>query len=107
MPTGTHWPGQPGPWPDAAHGGNRLATQAEALDELLVAGEVRVAQVIEQAAALADHQDQPTPRVMVALVGLEMTGQVLNPLGEQGHLDLDGPGVFLVLLILLLDLLFD
>ena len=79
-----------------------LAAQAEAGDELLVAGEIGVAQVIQQAPALADHDDQAPARVVVGLVALKVPGQVLNPLGEEGHLNLHGTAILFVLLIFLL-----
>ena len=84
-----------------------LAAQAEALDQLLVATEFRAAEIVQQAAALADHDDQAAAGVVVALVRLEMGGQVLDPLGLEGHLDLHGTAILLVLLIFLLDRRFD
>src|SRR5690606_7222066 len=58
--------------------GRRLATQAKALDQRLVPLEVLPFQVSEQAAALVDHFQETTARmVILAMVG-EMLAEVLD-----------------------------
>src|SRR5262245_24618421 len=53
-----------------------LAADAEALDQRLVARLVLALDIVEQAAALADHLQQATAGVVVRLVGLKVLGQV-------------------------------
>src|SRR5262245_57442049 len=74
----------------------RLLTDAQPFDQLLVPADVLALQVVEQAAALADELEQPAARVVVLLVGLEVLGELVDPLREQGHLHLRRPGVLLV-----------
>ena len=45
-------------------------------------------EVLEEAPALADEQQQAAARVVVVLVRLEVLGEVLDALGEEGDLDL-------------------
>jgi hypothetical protein len=63
-------------------------TQAEACDQRAVMLNIVLRDVVEQAAALADHQHQPTTAVMITLVNLQVFGQVRDPLGEQRDLDI-------------------
>ena len=57
-----------------------LAPDAEALDERAVPLDVGGLQVLEQAATLADQQQQAAPAVVVVLVGLQVLGQVRDAL---------------------------
>lgn len=57
------------------------------------------------AAALTDQDEQTTTGVVVVLVRLEVLGQVGDPTGEHGDLDLGGAGVALLLAELADDLL--
>src|SRR5664279_2813085 len=75
---------------------NRLAAEAEAADDLAVALHVVVADVVEEAAAAADELQEPAPGVVVALVHLEVLGQVDDALAQDGDLHLGGAGVRLV-----------
>src|SRR5690554_5269172 len=72
------------------------APQAQLGDEGPVPLHVLTTQVVEETAALADHQQQAAPAVVVVLVGSKMLGEVVDSLGEQGDLDLGGSGVALV-----------
>ena len=73
-----------------ATGGSVLLAQAEAADERLVALRAVAGQVAQQAATFADHDAQPAPGRVVFLVLLEVLGQLLDLLGQQRDLDLDG-----------------
>src|SRR5258708_39117235 len=79
----------------------RLIPQPEVLDDLTVPVDVRPLHVVQQAAAVPDHLQQPAAAMMVFLVSPEVLGEVVDPLGEQGDLDSRGAGVRLVLLVLL------
>ena len=75
-----------------------LFAKFQLLGDGLIAGHVRGVQVIEQAAALADHHQQSATGTVILLVALKMLGQVINALGEQGDLDVCRTGVPLVYL---------
>src|SRR5690606_12134033 len=66
----------------------RLAADAEALDERLVARLVALLDVVEKAAAGRYHLQQPTTRVVVLVVGLEVLGKVGDAFREDRDLDL-------------------
>ncbi|VVT10929.1 hypothetical protein RV134_260343 [Roseovarius sp. EC-HK134] len=59
-----------------------LAADAEALDEVLIAGLILALEVIQQLAALCDHHQETTTTMVVFLVGLEMLGQRGDPRGQ-------------------------
>src|SRR5271165_7019817 len=82
-----------GAWEKRPGAASGLATNAEALDEGLVARFVLLLDVIEQGAALRDHFQQTATGVVVLHVGLEVVGQVGDPLGENRDLDLGRPRV--------------
>jgi hypothetical protein len=67
---------------------------------------VRVLQIVEQPAALADELEQPTTRVVVFLMCLKMLSQIRDSLTEQCDLDLWGSRVFFVQAVLVNDALF-
>ncbi len=71
----------------------KLLADAEFLNDGLVSLGVVLLQVIQQATALADHDEEPAPGRVVLLVGLEMVGQLADPLTEDRDLDLGGPSI--------------
>jgi hypothetical protein len=77
--------------PDA--GGKRLFPQLELFRDRLVPARVRAMEIIQQAAALADHHEQSTAGTMVLLVLLQVLGEVVDPLREQRDLHVGRTGV--------------
>ena len=73
----------------------KSTAQAEALDQRPVALDVDALEVTEQAATLADQEQQAPAAVVVVLVGAGVLGEILDPLGEQRDLHLRGAGVAL------------
>src|SRR5215472_6742898 len=71
----------------------RLLAQTEALDQLVVAVGVLVAEILEQLATVPDHLQQSAARMVVFRVRLEMFGQVRDAVGQQRDLDLRGARV--------------
>src|SRR5512146_2308669 len=65
-----------------------LLAQAEALDERAVRLDVAALEVVEKAAALAHHLEEPAARMEILDVRLEMFGEHVDPLGEERDLDL-------------------
>jgi hypothetical protein len=82
-----------------------LATNAEPADQSAVALDISTLHIVEQAATLADEHHESTARVMIALVNLEVLGEVCNPVRQNRHLDLGRTRVRCVSLKVLNDLL--
>src|SRR5699024_12611537 len=91
------WPGRP-PIGSGGHTKPRPALRgelrrsspadAETLDQRAVALDVDALQVLQEALALTDQQHQTTTGVVIVLVGLEVLGQVVDPMREERDLDL-------------------
>src|SRR5258708_21450710 len=84
--------------------GQILATQTQTLDQRRVTLGVAGFQVIEQAAALADHLQEAAARMVILRVALEMLGEVDDPFGQDGDLDFRRPRIALDLGVRLYDL---
>ena len=78
-----------------AEAGRTFASLAkpELRDQRQIAVAIRLAQVIEQRAALVDHHQQAAARMVVLRMALEMLGQVADALGQDRDLGLGGAGV--------------
>ena len=83
----------------------RLATNAESTDQSAITLDIAALHVIEQSATLANELHESAARVMIALVNLEMLGEMRNPVGQDRDLDFGRAGVRGVSLIVLDDLL--
>src|SRR5689334_12506403 len=70
-----------------------LTTQAETLDQGLVARGIFFLQITEQAATLIHHLEQTAAGVMILLVGLEVRGEVFDAGREQCDLDFRRTGI--------------
>src|SRR5690606_6645802 len=70
-----------------------LLADAELPDDGAVPLDVGPRQVVEEAAALADHLEQAEPGRVVLRVALEVLGELVDARGEQGDLDLGLAGV--------------
>src|SRR5947209_5229718 len=84
-----------------------LLAEPEALDGRAVALDVLPLQVVEQAAAAADHLEQAAAAVVVLGVGLEVLGQLDDAMRQDRDLHLGRTGVALMRPVLVDDLLFD
>src|SRR5689334_25020215 len=71
----------------------RLAAQAQLADDVLVARVVLLLQIVEQATALSDHDQQTATGMEILLVALQVFRQILDPLGEDRDLNFRGAGV--------------
>src|SRR5262245_10635969 len=76
----------------------RLAAQAQILHDFSIPIDLRRLEIVQQTPALPDHAQQAATRRVVALVHLEVFGEVMNLLGEKRDLDLGRPRVSFVLL---------
>ena len=70
-----------------------LLSDAQLGDDGAVTLDVLVHQVVEHLAALTDHLQQAPAAVVVVLVDLQVLGELLNPGGQNGDLNLGGAGV--------------
>ena len=68
--------------------------QFQFLRDRLIATQVNRLQIFEQAAALADHDQQPATRAVVFFVGLQMLGQMVDAMREQRDLHVRRTRVF-------------
>ena len=71
----------------------KRCAQLELFGDGLVTAHVRGLEIIQQAAALADHHQESAAGAVIFLVALQMLGQVVDALGEQRDLHVGGPGV--------------
>ena len=85
----------PAPQPPKVKQGASVA-EFQLFGDGLIAGEIRGVKIIQQAAALADHFEEAAPGAVVFDVLLQMFGQVVDPLGQKGHLHISGPCVTLM-----------
>ncbi len=58
----------------------KSAANAEPADQFAIALVVLALDVVEQAAAIADHFQQPAARMIIVLMGLKMLSQIDDPL---------------------------
>jgi hypothetical protein len=70
--------------------------QLELFGNRLVARQIRMMEIIQQAAALADHDQEATAGAVVLDILLQMFGQVIDALGQKSDLHVSGPCVALV-----------
>src|SRR5438045_2074862 len=70
--------------------------QSEPPDQGCVPLIVGSLEVIEQPAALADHDQQPAARVKIFFMRRQMVGQIADPLGQDRYLNLGRSGVALL-----------
>ena len=73
-----------------------LLVDAQLGDQSAVTLDVLLLQVVQQTAALADHLEQATTRVVVLGIQLQVSGEVSDALGQDSDLDLGRTGVALV-----------
>src|SRR5687768_10079518 len=74
-------------WWGGSEGPSVLLADAQPLDEAPIPVRVLALHVVEEAAPLPDQLQKPAARMMVLRVGLEMLGQVVDPLAQDGDLD--------------------
>jgi hypothetical protein len=64
-----------------------LFSQAQAINDLLISFPVHPVQIREKAGPCPNHFQQPAARGMILLVHLEMLSELLDPGGQQRHLN--------------------
>ncbi len=70
-----------------------LFTDAQLGNDRTIALNVLLGQIVQHLAALTDHFQQAAAAVVVVDVDLQVLGELLNPGGEDGDLNLRGAGV--------------
>src|SRR5262249_53269657 len=84
--------------PRAGRSGPASAPQAPVLQPFPIAIDLRGLEIVQQTTTLPHHAQQTATRRVIALVNLEVLGQVVDLLGEKRDLDLGRPRVPFVLL---------
>ena len=75
------------------HGGQPLLAQAESLDDGAVAVDVVDVEILQELAAASYHHGQRASCEVVLVVLLQVLGEVLDAVGEEGDLALCAAGV--------------
>ena len=73
-----------------------LFTQAQLLEHALVAVVRSALEVVEHLASPGDHLEEAAARGMILDVRLQMIGELIDAVGQQSHLHVRAPRVFLV-----------
>lgn len=76
--------------------GVRLLTDAQFGDQSTIALDVFFGEVVQQTAALTDHLVHAEPAVVILRMLLQVLGELMDALGQNGDLDLGGTGVALM-----------
>ena len=74
----------------------KLLTDTESCDNGTISLDVNLLEVAEKASSLTDHHQKAASAVVILLVNLEVLGEVVDPSGEQGDLNLGRTGVAFV-----------
>ena len=72
----------------------KLLAQLELFGDRLIPIAIGRMQVIEQAAALANHDQQASTRTVIFLVGLQVFGEAVDPISKERDLNISRTGVF-------------
>jgi hypothetical protein len=74
----------------------KLFAQLQFFGDRLVTAHVGALEVIQQAATLADHHQQPATGAVILLGGLQVLGQMVDALRQQRNLHIGGTGILRV-----------
>ena len=77
-----------------------LPSDTQPIDHIVIAVDIALLEIIQQASTLAHHLEQPAPGVIVFDVSLEVSSQLVNSLCQQRDLNLRRTCVGLVRLVL-------
>jgi len=72
---------------------SRLATEAELVDQRAVMLDVAILHVVQHAPATPDHHQKSTTTVMVLGMRLQMLGQAVDAIRQEGNLHIGRPRV--------------
>ncbi len=64
------------------------ASEPESGDNAAIPLDVLRSQIVEKTPTASNHNEQTSPAVMILFVGLQVLGEMVDPLGEQRNLDL-------------------
>jgi hypothetical protein len=73
--------------------------QTQALNQVLIAPEIFISQILQQFAAFANHYQQPSAGMKIFFVDFHVFGELSYPRRENSHLYLGGAGVGSVRLV--------
>ncbi|HKW74803.1 MAG TPA: hypothetical protein VJN64_04700, partial [Terriglobales bacterium] len=75
---------------------NRLFADSKFLDDVFITFGIVLFQIVEQAAALADHHEKTAPGGVVLFMLFEVLGQLPDPLAQDGNLHFRAASIGLV-----------
>ena len=78
-----------------------LTAQSKPGDQVLVAGNIVIAEVFQQSPPLGNHGDEAPAGMYILPVDSEMIGYLLDSFGKYRYLQIGGACVILVYLVLL------
>ena len=81
---------------DTPHPALRLLSEPKTLNHTSIAFHVLVLYIVQESSPLADQFQEPSARMMILLMGLEVVRQILYPGAEEGNLDLRGSRILFV-----------
>jgi len=70
-----------------------LFTDTQLCNDGTIALDINFRQIVQQISSLSDHFQKAAAGVMILLVLPKMLGEIVDPLGQNGNLDLRGPGI--------------
>jgi hypothetical protein len=70
-----------------------LSAQPKLLNQSAIPVDVLFFEIIQEAPPLSHQLDQAPAGVVIFGVGLEVVGQITDPLTQDGHLNLGGAGI--------------
>jgi hypothetical protein len=80
-----------------------LFTNFQSLDHRAISLDVLLLEIIEEMSSLTYQFQQPSPGMMIFGMGFEMFGQIIDPLAQDGDLNLRRPRIRNMSLVLLDD----
>src|SRR4029453_5219438 len=90
-----------GPWRMEASRSPRSLADSELIRQDAVSLRVLLSEIFQKSATLADEHEQAAARVVILLMGLEVVGQPVDTLGQEGDLPFRWSGIAVVRLELL------
>jgi hypothetical protein len=70
-----------------------LLSEVQGLNQLTIAFDIMITQVVQQPPPLTYQHEQATARMMVLFVNLEMFGKIVDPPCKDSHLDIRRAGI--------------
>jgi len=70
--------------------------EAEPRDERTIPPDIFLSEISQKPSSMTNHGKETTPRMVIVLVGPEVTGEAVDPFCKEGDLDFRRSGVLLI-----------